>query len=95
MIWKLPTSFYAISRQKIKRRSAVQCPLRLCKAQKFEKRRELFRQGLSESGFSEGHYVKIEHRWANDQYEQSPALASDLVKVLPSSLGTVLNIAQK
>ncbi|MFL6929714.1 MAG: ABC transporter substrate-binding protein [Xanthobacteraceae bacterium] len=35
--------------------------------------------GLAEMGFVEDRNVRIEHRWANDQYDRLPALAADLV----------------
>jgi putative ABC transport system substrate-binding protein len=39
-----------------------------------------FRQGLKDTGYVEGESVAIEFRWAENQLERLPALATDLVR---------------
>jgi ABC-type uncharacterized transport system substrate-binding protein len=65
----------------------------------FASRAEAFRRGLSETGFVDGHSVKIEYRWAENRYEQLPAMAADLVSrkvdAIVASGGSVSVLAAK
>jgi putative ABC transport system substrate-binding protein len=68
-------------------------------AELFESRIRSFRQGAAEAGIIEGHDATIEYRWAEDQNERLPKLASELVRrgvnVLVAPGSTVAALAAK
>jgi putative tryptophan/tyrosine transport system substrate-binding protein len=54
-----------------------------------------FRQGLGETGYSEGRNMAIEARWAEDHYDRLPALAADLIEHRPAVIGAFATPAAK
>src|SRR5260370_6066845 len=52
-----------------------------------------FRQGLRDAGFTEGQNAAIEYRWAENQVDRLPELATDLVRRQVAVIVTVSNSA--
>jgi putative ABC transport system substrate-binding protein len=65
----------------------------------FASRLAAFREGLAEAGFTEGHDVAIDFRWADGRYERLPDLARELVErrvtVLAAPGGAPVALAAK
>jgi len=54
--------------------------LNSAREQQYTHLTEVFRKGLADGGYREGHNVAIEYRWAEGDYDLLPGLAADLVK---------------
>ena len=46
----------------------------------YAERLRAFRQGLKDTGYVDGENATIEHRWAENQLDRLPALATELVR---------------
>ena len=48
-------------------------------AESFKRQVAAFLEGLAQNGYIDGQNVKVEYRWAEGQYDQMPALISELL----------------
>jgi putative ABC transport system substrate-binding protein len=67
--------------------------------ERYASRLHAFREGLASAGYTEGHTVTIDFRWADGQYNRLPALAKELadrqVNVIVAPGGAEVALAAK
>lgn len=67
--------------------------------ERYSSRLRAFREGLAETGYTEGKNVAIEFRWAEGQYNRLPALARDIashpINVIVAAGGAEVALAAK
>jgi putative ABC transport system substrate-binding protein len=67
--------------------------------ERYASRLHAFREGLASAGYTEGHTVTIDFRWADGQYSRLPALAEELadrqVNVIVAPGGAEVALAAK